>query len=287
MTHADSAILNSHIYDECRSDGLCLSTWYDNNVWRDFCTDSTWESPSCQKLCVNGTGLPYANNPANRTDTSVTVTPCNDGSYCCGHGNTAETCCANGNGVFLVNGEAKNVNPTASSSASKTAKATKAAGTKTAGTSRGPAAITVTAPASSTSAAVESDSPKKNHAGAIAGGVVGGIVLLALLAGLGWFLLRRRRTHASRSETVNGAYYSELPQKQAGNQQASFNQAGMASVSHEYYGRGDGKVQQGNNTHLDGLPRAELAPDINQGRAQLPQDQDGGSGVRHEMGPGS
>ena len=41
--------------DRCRSDGLCQST-YDNNVWRDSCTDPYWKSPSCVKLCDHGIG---------------------------------------------------------------------------------------------------------------------------------------------------------------------------------------------------------------------------------------
>lgn len=47
--------LNRNLPDKCRSDGLCLSTW-DTNIWRDSCTDRTWNSPKCIKLCTQGTG---------------------------------------------------------------------------------------------------------------------------------------------------------------------------------------------------------------------------------------
>jgi hypothetical protein len=42
-------------FDTCRPDGMCLSGW-DSEVWRDGCTDPTWQSPSCIKLCHEGTG---------------------------------------------------------------------------------------------------------------------------------------------------------------------------------------------------------------------------------------
>lgn len=42
--------------DRCRSDGLCYAT-YDTNVWRESCTDQSWESPKCFKLCNSGIGI--------------------------------------------------------------------------------------------------------------------------------------------------------------------------------------------------------------------------------------
>lgn len=51
----DPVSMCCNVGDQCRSDGLCLSIWYDNNVWRDMCTDETWQSPSCVKLCIEGT----------------------------------------------------------------------------------------------------------------------------------------------------------------------------------------------------------------------------------------
>lgn len=41
--------------DQCRDDGLC-SNYQRNEIWRESCTDPTWRSPSCVKLCVTGTG---------------------------------------------------------------------------------------------------------------------------------------------------------------------------------------------------------------------------------------
>lgn len=41
--------------DECRHDGLCNSR-FDGLAWRGMCTDPTWESDECLKICINGTG---------------------------------------------------------------------------------------------------------------------------------------------------------------------------------------------------------------------------------------
>ncbi len=47
--------LNGGDPDKCRSDGLCLSS-FDSNIWRESCTDHSWKSPNCIKLCPNGIG---------------------------------------------------------------------------------------------------------------------------------------------------------------------------------------------------------------------------------------
>lgn len=71
-------------HDVCTPQGLCL---YSGIEIRDTCTDPTWQSLGCVKLCLwvaNGTpGL----------------LKCDDGSYCCGNSNSS--CCQSGQGVFL------------------------------------------------------------------------------------------------------------------------------------------------------------------------------------------
>lgn len=41
--------------DRCRNDGLCFDA-PNNDMWRGSCSDPTWKSPACIKLCVEGTG---------------------------------------------------------------------------------------------------------------------------------------------------------------------------------------------------------------------------------------
>ncbi|THV53493.1 hypothetical protein BGAL_0049g00280 [Botrytis galanthina] len=76
--------------DECGSGstyGLCGISG--TQLWRESCTDKTWQSPQCLRLCVG----------ANDTE----ITACPNGSYCCGK-NAADCCNAN-EGKFIVNNQ--------------------------------------------------------------------------------------------------------------------------------------------------------------------------------------
>ncbi|KAF7956050.1 hypothetical protein EAE96_004971 [Botrytis aclada] len=76
--------------DECGSGstyGLCGISG--TQLWRESCTDKTWQSPLCLRLCVG----------ANDTE----ITACPNGSYCCGK-NAADCCNAN-EGKFIVNNQ--------------------------------------------------------------------------------------------------------------------------------------------------------------------------------------
>ena len=178
-----------------------------------------------------------AGNPLNRADSTVTVTPCDDGSYCCGNGTIAQGCCSNGNGYFIdANGKAIENNPFTSSSASSISSETsEATSSSRPSQSTFIASITVTATLENTDTISPSTSrpavqtllssttsktsqpsvvasvtvtatPKQANTAAIAGGVVGGIVGLALIA-VGAFLLWRRnrmKTDLSKGESPNG-----------------------------------------------------------------------------------
>ena len=42
--------------DQCLPNGLCNGWPNNTQLWRDSCTDSSWRSPFCLQLCVNGVG---------------------------------------------------------------------------------------------------------------------------------------------------------------------------------------------------------------------------------------
>ena len=43
--------------DSCEKNGLCGNAKIgDNTFWRESCTDPTWQSESCLKLCITGLG---------------------------------------------------------------------------------------------------------------------------------------------------------------------------------------------------------------------------------------
>ncbi|KAL8793229.1 MAG: hypothetical protein Q9195_004165 [Heterodermia aff. obscurata] len=129
-----------------------------------------------------------------RADASLTVTPCGDGSYCCGNKTVASTCCDNNNGLFIdpSTGDAIQNDPSATSST-----------------------LVPTVIASVTVTAVPSKK-KSNNAGVIAGSVMAVVVVLAA-GGVGaWIVLRKRRKMGDagfqgRGLGKAGMKYSEMP----------------------------------------------------------------------------
>ncbi|KAH8884716.1 hypothetical protein GQ53DRAFT_829664 [Thozetella sp. PMI_491] len=67
--------------DLCAQSGLCLRAGI---VQREYCTDKEWKSPACVPVCTD----PKSGGSANGT---VELTPCTDGTFCCGRNNL--TCC--------------------------------------------------------------------------------------------------------------------------------------------------------------------------------------------------
>ncbi|KAK4160570.1 hypothetical protein QBC43DRAFT_359278 [Cladorrhinum sp. PSN259] len=67
--------------DLCAITGLCLNNGV---VRRGFCTDPSWKSPACVRVCddVSAGGSPSS---------FAEMTSCTDGTYCCGRNNL--TCC--------------------------------------------------------------------------------------------------------------------------------------------------------------------------------------------------
>lgn len=55
-------------------------------------------------------------NPKNLSNNDITITPCRDGSYCCGNGTMAQECCDDRKGIFLLNGDIVSSNPSAATS---------------------------------------------------------------------------------------------------------------------------------------------------------------------------
>ncbi|KAL8916486.1 MAG: hypothetical protein Q9208_008489 [Pyrenodesmia sp. 3 TL-2023] len=112
--------------DTPRKDGLCQNG---ATIWRESCTDPTWKSPSCVKLCIDGIStstrplLPYYmrfrkltehytdDEGDQRRDVDNRITQCPDQSYCCDDRNI--TCCVQGNGVWIDNGQPTTINPNA------------------------------------------------------------------------------------------------------------------------------------------------------------------------------
>ena len=83
--------------------GLCIGGG-GGGIWRDTCTDPNW-GPDCLSLCIEGQEVD--DNSGKKYDLhdegAWNVTPCGDGTFCCGDDAKATTCCANHLGVYVVN----------------------------------------------------------------------------------------------------------------------------------------------------------------------------------------
>ncbi|KAF3085637.1 hypothetical protein TWF569_008367 [Orbilia oligospora] len=84
--------------DICLSNGLCSGATADGEsraLWREGCTDPTWEDPACLKICLKkGSKYDWFSSDA-------PITLCQDGTVCCGGKVTGGKCCEAGEGVQL------------------------------------------------------------------------------------------------------------------------------------------------------------------------------------------
>ncbi|KAK3984224.1 hypothetical protein QBC44DRAFT_385925 [Cladorrhinum sp. PSN332] len=97
--------------DLCAITGLCLNNGI---VRRGFCTDPSWKSPACVKVCDDP-------DAGGSPDSFAEMTSCTDGTYCCGRNNL--TCCGTGWAVkppmLMVNAPSATVTVTAAADAAK------------------------------------------------------------------------------------------------------------------------------------------------------------------------
>ncbi|KAH8750874.1 hypothetical protein BGZ57DRAFT_119381 [Hyaloscypha finlandica] len=78
--------------DVCLTNGFCFSAGQ-NSLVRRGCTDSTFNSTECPRICITGAV----------SSVDVVMTPCGDYTYfCCGQDNAARSCCTSRNGTVLL-----------------------------------------------------------------------------------------------------------------------------------------------------------------------------------------
>ncbi|KAF3308191.1 hypothetical protein TWF173_001659 [Orbilia oligospora] len=86
--------------DLCLPNGLCSAFTADGSqtaLWRESCTDPTWEDPACLKICLmKGKGYNWV-----KWDAPITV--CRDGTICCGNKeDLGGVCCKEGKGIQIA-----------------------------------------------------------------------------------------------------------------------------------------------------------------------------------------
>ncbi|KAI1079080.1 hypothetical protein F5B20DRAFT_581497 [Whalleya microplaca] len=186
--HTGVVLANGDPYnggDACGSGasyGLCGITG--TQLWRESCTDPTWKSSACLKLCADGG---YSNEDAE-------ITPCADGSYCCGKNNT--DCCAQREGTFIVNDQV--ASSTTSSSSSSSTRTSASTPTETAASIT--ASSTGTTSSTPLSAAIALQGSGLSDAAVAGISIAGTLVGVGVIAGVIYMVRRRRDRSKSRRE---------------------------------------------------------------------------------------
>lgn len=171
--------------DKCQPNGLC---WNEGArlTWRESCSDPTWQSPKCLKLCIHDEIIGDYGVPSSGTD--VVVTQCEDGSYCCGNNDNTTECCVSGKGVRIVDGQVV----TASSSSSI-----------------GPT-TTATFSQTPTASSVGSNNTSSSNSGVIGGAVGGGVGAVVLGLGAWYFWYRNKKRWAAEADAAHGIQNKEV-----------------------------------------------------------------------------
>ncbi|MCJ1262078.1 hypothetical protein MMC22_001948 [Lobaria immixta] len=131
----------------------------------------------------------YPGSP-DQADSNAMVTPCSDGSFCCGNGTIGEQCCSDKKGIFIIDGNTANMNPSGASSASS-APAISTSSTASSAAFSTPSSTSSSVLSSAASPGSSSSFAPSHHVGAIAGGTIGGIIAVVLVIGITVMLTRR------------------------------------------------------------------------------------------------
>ncbi|KAL8992966.1 MAG: hypothetical protein Q9169_006698 [Polycauliona sp. 2 TL-2023] len=229
--------------DTPRKDGLCQGD--DGQIWRESCTDPTWKSPSCVKLCVAGIN----EKGEHQGDKDILITQCSDLSYCCGDKNA--TCCEQGDGIWLRDGEPTIINPNATQATTNAATLASAI----------PPATVSPIPISSPPTKSTSGLTPSTIAG-IAVGTVAGATIVAV--GI-WFFLHQRRKRRRQDNTSTS---DSAPEFMYANQPPTDTKSPAAMSQHPTYG----DTKEGMSMHVvspldkEGDVRSELYGDNDTGK---------------------
>lgn len=146
--------------------------------------------------------LGFEGQESDRAGSDHVITPCGDGSYCCGSGLLASKCCKENRGLFVQNGTAvsrdsssiafdivssSSINATPSSSSIAALTLVQSSG-----------ALTPTASASSSPVAKPA-----HQTGVIVGAAIGGAAILGLITGIIVLIGMRRIKHKSPSQVTS------------------------------------------------------------------------------------
>ncbi|KAL8886506.1 MAG: hypothetical protein Q9215_005805 [Flavoplaca cf. flavocitrina] len=160
-----------------------------------------------EQVRIYGSSSPSFEGSGSENANGQRVTQCLDGSFCCGKGPEASQCCDLGRGIFLAN---STTIPTESSSSalvgtpsftSYWAPPTSLSLPSATTISHGDATNGVSSPTSSPSSGT-SPAQRPDHVVPIVAGILGGVIGILILIGILFWLVRRRKKDAARSDSM-------------------------------------------------------------------------------------
>lgn len=202
---------------QCAPNGLCVEN---GAYYREYCTDPTWESPACNKLCfgmlfhqVVCEELTDRNTGMEAFTLGLILTICDDGSFCCGYNN--KNCCLKKQGTF-IDAKGNIIDPDATTTSKTTSTTTTSRRTTTSATTSAtpssqadkdedededddPAAVPTPKSSSASSnnnneVAANDESPGLSN-GAKAGIAIGAVVGFFAIAALAFLFIRQRKQY--------------------------------------------------------------------------------------------
>ncbi|KAL0942893.1 uncharacterized protein CTRU02_200779 [Colletotrichum truncatum] len=201
-----SMCCNPGVGDKCQPNGLCWNP-IGKVTWRESCTDPTWQSPKCIKLCASDD---YIQDGVPASGMDALVTKCADGSYCCGNDKKASDCCNSGQGVRIK--DEVTTSSTSSTSSLSSSSTSASSSTTSTTTTLGPLSASAPSAPAPTVSSTGSDSGTSNETGSETWSNQAGIIGAAVGAGVGaafsviaiwmfWYL-RKRKAATSRMHVM-------------------------------------------------------------------------------------
>lgn len=152
---------------------------------------------------------------SNITDLATTtypVTPCANGSFCCGNSTIATECCIRQRGYFVVNGSATLFNPVSFKASSARSSSTSFASSASSSAISSSTISSSTVSPTSVSPALTSAKYSAGETAKIVGGTAGGMIVLVMLCGgaLMWKRYRRRKIQDHDHKTMQLVVTSDV-----------------------------------------------------------------------------
>ncbi|KAF2827084.1 hypothetical protein CC86DRAFT_406312 [Ophiobolus disseminans] len=192
--------------EQCLTNGICAidaTINYGIQYGRGVCSDSTWQSPVCPKVCLDNQDLATNSSAHDFRANGAGIYECNakgygqEAEYCCESASEKARCCSTTSVIFTMpaaslGAVAIRASSTPVTTSVFTTTSIPASSTIGPSSTSGPTASATAAPISTPT---EAPTKKISTGGAVGAGVGGALGVCLLVAALVFLFLRRRKQH--------------------------------------------------------------------------------------------